>query len=413
MIVSTKANGRAAQATGASVSEDRLASRTRRMSASAISEILKVASRPGVISLAGGLPAPESFPVAYAHELIEGALKKHGPSIFQYGPTEGFLPLREAIAGYLAERDVVAAADEVVITTGSQQTLDALGKVLISPGDKIAVESPTYLGAICGFNPYQPDYVALESDDDGVIPEALEQALEDHVIKFVYLIPNFQNPSGRTLSLARRKAIAAMARKHGALIIEDDPYRSLRYEGEHLPTLWSLAPELVVYAGTLSKVLSPGMRIGFCVAPPLIRRWIVLAKQGMDLHTSSLDQAIAAEYISGGYLKSHLPDIIALYRPRLGAMLDSLEESLPKNYSWSHPEGGMFLWLSGPAGLDTEKLYPLAVERNVAYVPGRYFFTTPGEGNNTARLNFSNVDEAAIRTGIEKLASLMLETTGR
>lgn len=388
---------------------DRLATRTAGMSASVLREILKVASRPGVISLAGGLPAPESFPVNFMPELIANVLEKFGPAVFQYGPTEGFPPFREAVAGYLAERGVIAGPDEVIITTGSQQTLDALGKILISPGDKVAVESPTYLGAIAAFNPYQPSYVALPSDDDGVIPEALEETLQKESIKFVYLIPNFQNPSGRTIPLERRKAIATSILKHDAILIEDDPYRALRYEGEHQPTIWSMAPDNVVHAGTMSKVLSPGLRLGFSVAPTVIRRWMVLAKQGIDLHTSSLDQAVAAEYITGGYLEKHLPTIVNLYRPRLQAMLESLEEFFPDGFSWSRPQGGMFVWAAGPEGLDTDALYAKAVERKVAYVPGQYFFTEPGEGRNTMRLNFSNVDEEAIRSGIKTLAWLMAE----
>lgn len=396
-----------ARMTGTGPSERILATRTRGMKASAIREILKVASQPGVISLAGGLPAPESFPMAYMSELIDRVMTKHGPAAFQYGPTEGFPPLRETIAEYLSLRGVIAAPDEVIISTGSQQTLDALGKVLISPGDKIAVESPTYLGAISAFNPYEPSYIGLESDDDGVIPEALEEVLQENTLKFVYLIPNFQNPSGRTLALQRRKAVARLIKKHGVILIEDDPYRSLRYRGEHLPTMWSLAPDNVVYAGTLSKVLSPGLRLGFSVAPPLVRKWIVLAKQGIDLHTSSFDQALAHEYISGGYLERHLPRIVDLYRPRLTAMLEALEAYFPEGFSWSRPEGGMFVWVIGPEVLDTDQLYESAIGRNVAYVPGEYFFTSPGVGINTMRLNFSMVDAARIRTGIETLASLM------
>ena len=409
MSISTIPTDEKGGADRAKAFSDRLASRTRGMSASVLREILKVASRPGVISLAGGLPAPESFPVDIMPELIAKVLTKHGSAVLQYGPTEGFPPFREAVAGYLAERGVKATADEVIITTGSQQTLDALGKILISPGDKVAVESPTYLGALAAFNPYQPSYVALPSDDDGVIPEALEDTLSREPIKFVYLIPNFQNPSGRTIPLERRKAIAASVLRHDVILIEDDPYRALRYEGEHLPTIWSMAPDNVVHAGTMSKILSPGLRLGFSVAPAVIRRWMVLAKQGIDLHTSSLDQAVAAEYITGGYLTKHLPSIVNRYRPRLQAMLESLEEYFPDRFSWSKPQGGMFVWAAGPDGLDTDALYAGAVERNVAYVPGQYFFTRPGEGRNTMRLNFSNVGEEAIRSGIKTLAWLMAE----
>jgi len=409
MSISMVRTDEVAGKTGVKAFADRLATRTQRMRASAIREILKVASQPGVISLAGGLPAPESFPCEIMEELVSRALKEYGPAIFQYGPTEGFPPFRETIADYLSQRGVTATGSDVIITTGSQQTLDALGKVLISPGEKIAVESPTYLGAIGAFNPYEPHYIAIKSDDDGIVPEALEEALRKHSLKFIYLIPNFQNPSGRTLPLERRQAVASMIERHNALLIEDDPYRALRYEGEHLPTIWSLAPGNVVHAGTLSKVLSPGMRLGFFVAPPVITHWVVLAKQGIDLHTSSLDQAVASVYISEGYLANQLPKIVNLYRPRLGAMLDSLEEYFPAGFSWSRPEGGMFVWAEGPVGLDTAQLYKIAVERKVAYVPGKYFFTTPGEGNNTMRLNFSNVDEVAIEHGIKTLAWLMAE----
>ncbi|MEW6411277.1 MAG: PLP-dependent aminotransferase family protein [Candidatus Zixiibacteriota bacterium] len=389
------------------LSESILASRTKGMSASAIREILKVASQPGVISLAGGLPAPESFPVDYMPELVAGALRKYGPSIFQYGPTEGFPPLRKILSNYLAHSGVEATPDEVIVTTGSQQTLDAFGKVLISPGDKIVVESPTYLGAISAFNPYEPHYIGLESDDDGVVPEALDDVLTENDVKFVYLIPNFQNPSGRTIPLGRRREIAGIIKKHNVLLFEDDPYRALRYEGEHLPTIWSMAPENVVYAATLSKVLSPGMRLGYFVAPPLIRKWIVLAKQGIDLHTSSLDQAIAAEYIGEGYLKRHLPHIVDVYRPRVRAMLSALKENFGNDFSWSQPEGGMFVWLTGPDSLDTSEFYEDAVKHKVAYVPGKYFFTRKGQGLNTARLNFSTVNESAISTGIRILATLL------
>ncbi len=407
MTVSRTIPNDVARPDGSSAPVSILASRTKGMSASAIREILKVASQPGVISLAGGLPAPESFPVDYMPDLIAGVLKKYGPSVFQYGPTEGFPPFRKILSSYLAESGVEAEADEVIVTTGSQQTLDAIGKILISPGDKVAVESPTYLGAISAFNPYEPHYIGLESDDNGVIPKALDRALTENTVKFVYLIPNFQNPSGRTIPLDRRREIATIIRKHNAILFEDDPYRALRYEGDHLPTIWSLAPDNVIYAGTLSKVLSPGMRIGYCVAPPLIRKWLVLAKQGIDLHTSSLDQAIATEYIGEGYLKKHLPRIVNIYRPRLKAMLSALEENFADGFSWSRPEGGMFVWLVGPDGLDTSAFYDAAIKHKVAYVPGKYFFTRKGEGNNTIRLNFSNVNESSISIGIRVLASLL------
>ncbi len=379
------------------------------MGASAIREILKVVSQPGMISLAGGIPAPASFPIKVIAELALTVIEKYESKAFQYDLTEGFTPLREALVGHLAQKGVAAQADEILITSGSQGLLDAVGKILISKGDQVAVEAPTYLGAIQAFNPNQPEYVSMDTDDDGLIPESLEDVLQNHEIKFIYLVPTFQNPTGRTIPLERRQAIARIVQKYNALVVEDDPYSDLRYRGQAAPPLKTLAPEHVIYASTLSKTFAPGLRIGFCVAPPLIRRWLVLVKQGVDLHTSTFNQALAAEYISGGHLARHLPKIIDLYKPKQEAMLAAMDAYFPPSLNWSRPQGGMFIWAEGPAGFDVGQLYAKCVERQVAFVPGRHFYTQPGEGLSTMRFNYTMIDETTIEKAIKLVAQAMNE----
>lgn len=387
--------------------EHLLADRTRIMGVNVIREILKVVSQPGMVSLAGGIPAPESFPMDKMRELTERVIDKYGSSAFQYDLTEGFAPLRQVLVEYLRPKGILATADEILIASGSQGVLDALGKTLISPGDKIAVEAPTYLGALQAFNPYEPQYVRVAMDDDGLVPESLEEVVAAHRIKFVYTVPTFQNPTGRSIALERRKRIAEIIQRHDALLIEDDPYSALRYRGEPLPPIRSFAPEHVLYVTTMSKILAPGLRLGICVAPPLMKKWLVIVKQGVDLHTNTFSQAIAAEYLAGGYLDEQLPKIVNLYRPKLEAMLNALTAHFPPSFTFSKPEGGMFVWAEGPAGLDTEHLYWKAVERKVAYVPGKFFYTQKGEGNGTMRLNFTMSDEATITQAVQTLGEVM------
>ena len=384
-----------------------LARRTDGMQVNAIREILKAASQPGMISLAGGIPAPESFPLELIAELNDRVLSTYAADALQYGLTEGFPPLREALAERLAVKGIPVGPEDVLVTSGSQGVLDALGKTLITPRDRIAVESPTYLGALQAFAPYEPRYTALACDDEGLIPESLETVLGRKPLKFVYLVPNFQNPTGRTLSVPRRRAVARIIQRYDTLLVEDDPYGDLRYEGQALPTLKSLAPEHVVYIGTLSKIFAPGLRLGYCVAPAAIRDWLVLVKQGVDLHTGTYGQALAAEYISGGYLERHLPRIIELYRPRKDAMLDALAGAFPIGFDWSRPEGGMFVWVEGPAGMDMRALYARAVDNGVAYVPGQFFFIDPTIGRHTLRLNFTMADSPTLKHAIDLLADVM------
>ncbi len=389
--------------------EHLLADRTDRMGANAIREILKVVSQPGMVSLAGGIPAPESFPMKIINDLSHAVMEKYGSAAFQYDLTEGFGPLRAVLSDYLAQKEIRVSAEEVLITSGSQGVLDAVGKVLISKGDRVAVEAPTYLGAISAFNPYEPEYVRMDTDDDGLIPASLEKVLQSGGVKFIYLVPTFQNPTGRTIPLDRRKEIAGIIKKYDALLIEDDPYSALRYRGEELPAIKTFAPDHVVYVSTLSKVFAPGLRIGFCAAPELIRKWLVLVKQGTDLHTSTYNQALAAEYLSGGHLQRHLPEILNIYRPKQEAMLHALESWFPDSFHWSKPEGGMFLWVEGPKGFDMEKVYWKAIEKKAAFVPGRFFYTKEGEGLETMRLNYTMCNETKIDYAVQTLAGVIRE----
>jgi 2-aminoadipate transaminase len=387
--------------------EDLLAERTKRMGVSAIREILKVVSLPGMISLAGGIPAPESFPLDIMQELVSKVFEKYGAQALQYDRTEGFIPFLESLVPFLEKKQVHTSADKILVASGSQGILDAVGRVLISPNDKVAVEAPTYLGALQAFNPYEPEYVCMETDDDGLIPESLESVLKRDRVKFIYLVPTFQNPTGRTLPLERRKQIADIIQRYDALLLEDDPYSALRYRGQELPPIARFAPDNVIYTTTLSKILAPGLRLGVCVAPEVIRKWLVVVKQGVDLHTSTFSQALACEYLSGGYLDRHLPKIIGIYRPKQEAMLQALSDYFPVDFRWSKPEGGMFIWVEGPKGLDMETLYWNAAERNVVYVPGKYFFAVQGEGLETMRLNFTMFDETTLRRAIEILAEVI------
>ncbi len=374
-----------------------------------IREILKVVSQPGMISLAGGIPAPETFPIEELYRINEQVLDRHGAAALQYDLTEGYAPFREALAGYLAGKGIAADAEQLLVFNGSQSALDTLGKVLITPGDLIAIESPSYLGAISAFSAYGPRYVSIATDDEGLLPDSLERALDAQPVKFIYLVTTFQNPTGRTLSLQRRREIAEIIIARDALVVEDDPYSDLRYRGQALPPLQSFAPDNTVYVSTLSKIFAPGLRLGFCQAPPLIREWLYTAKQGADLHSNTYAQALATEYICGGYIERQVPKIIALYRPRQEAMLAAMARHFPPEYRWIQPEGGMFIWVEGPPDVDAERIYWKAVERKVAYVPGKYFYANPDDGLATMRLNFTRVDEETITRAIAALGKTLYE----
>ncbi|MCB8960322.1 MAG: PLP-dependent aminotransferase family protein [Ardenticatenales bacterium] len=385
-----------------------LSNRMQKMDVNIIREILKVVNQPGMISLAGGIPADESFPMDIFADLTDTVLSEFGTSALQYDVSEGFGPLRDALVDYLSEaKGVQTKLENILVFNGSQSGLDMIGKILLSPGDNVAIEAPSYLGAISAFNAYEPDYVQLETDDDGLIPDSLRRVLEIINIKFVYLVSTFQNPTGRTIPLGRRHEIAEIIKEHDALIIEDDPYGALRYSGEPLPPLQALAPDNVIYLSTFSKILAPGLRVGFCTVPQDLFRPLVMARQAADLHTNTFSQAIAAEYLRGGYLAQQLPKIIALYKPRRDAMLAALEAHMPAGYRWNRPDGGMFIWAQAPEGTDAEKLYWQCIEQKVAFVPGKYFYSDPKtQGLNTMRLNFTRADEATITRAIQTIGAV-------
>ncbi|MEM7030517.1 MAG: PLP-dependent aminotransferase family protein [Chloroflexota bacterium] len=394
--------------------EHLLSQRTERMGANAIREILKVVSQPGMVSLAGGIPAADSFPMAVFGDITSAVLEQYGSRALQYDATEGFAPLQEALSLYLADHKQIACKpSDILIFSGSQGILDGVGKILITKGDIIALESPSYLGAISAFNPYEPQYVSVAMDEDGLIPDSLETVLEQNTIKFVYLVPTFQNPTGRSLALERRKQVADLIQKYNVLLLEDDPYGALRYSGDLLPPIQTFAPENVIYSSTFSKILAPGLRIGFCVAPEPIRHWLTVAKQGVDLHTNTFGQAIATEYLQGGYLSTQLPKIIELYRPRRDAMVAALQKYMPAGFSWTIPDGGMFFWVEGPSGFDAEALYWQCVEKKVAFVPGKFFYANETSiGQATLRLNFTMADEATIEMAVKTIGDVARHMMG-
>lgn len=382
------------------------AARMDAMKPSSIRELLKMTERPDVISFAGGLPAPELFPIDDIRVATERVFSECGAKAFQYGVTEGISTLRESIVAEMASRHVACTADDVLITTGSQQGLDLLGKIFLDPGDIILTETPTYLAAIQAFQCFQAHFQPVATDDQGIIPEAVDELAANGKVRFLYVIPNFQNPTGRTLSLARRQKLVEIAQRRNFVIIEDDPYSRLRYRGEHLPPIKSFDDSgCVVYLSTLSKTVAPGFRTGWVVCSTAIRDKLVIAKQASDLHTSSFDQLVLERYLRDFDNRRHVNKVCAAYGERFAVMDEALEQHMSDDYSWTHPEGGMFLWVSGPQALNTFSILGQAIENGVAFVPGADFFPGGG-GRNNMRLNFSNASPASIRTGIARLAAI-------
>lgn len=380
-----------------------LARRTERMNPSAIREILKLTERPGVISLAGGLPAPSTFPLQAFAEAAQQVLREDGPAALQYAASEGYGPLREMLAARLPWP---VDASEVLITTGSQQGLDLVAKVLLDAGSRVLVETPSYLGALQSFNVQEPEFVSVPSDDHGVVPEALTSAL-CHGARFAYLLPNFQNPTGRTLSEARRQAISTRAAELGLPLIEDNPYGDLWYGSPPLAPLTARNPQGCIYLGSLSKVLAPGLRLGFVVAPKPLFAKLLQAKQAADLHSPTFNQRVAARVMANGFLDTHLPPIRALYQSQRDAMLTALtRHASDLGLSWNQPQGGMFLWAQLPAGLDATTLLPQAVARGMAYVPGAPFYADPASVDaRTLRLSFVTASAEQIDQAIAALAA--------
>ena len=398
---------------------DRFAQRTQRMTSSVIRELLKFTEQPDVISFAGGLPAPEVFPFAEIEAATHKVLCEQGQTALQYAATEGYLPLRELLVRHMARYGIRVRPANVMITSGSQQGLDLIGKLFVNPGDRILAESPTYLGALQAWSAYQADYLTVPIDDEGLDVDKLEAQLRGGP-KFLYILPNFQNPAGVTLSLERRRRLVELANHYGAPIVEDDPYGQLRYEGEHLPPIVQIDAEYhgcdkgdceftgdVLYLSTLSKTLAPGLRIAWIVAPESVIARLVQMKQGADLHTSTFCQMVAYEAARDGFLDRHVKRIRDVYGVRRNAMLAALERHFPEGVRWTKPEGGLFLWITLPEGFDSTHLLREALEREkVAFVPGASFFPRGG-GERTCRLNFSYCSPDVIDEGIRRLGDVV------
>jgi len=398
----------------------RYAQRNQRMSSSIIRELLKFTQQPDIISFAGGLPAPEFFPVEAFRAAADKVLAQSGRQALQYSATEGYGPLRSLIVDKMAHYGIHAKEDNVLITSGSQQALDLIGKLLINPGDTILVERPTYLGALQAWNAYQAEYIEVPIDRDGMQVDLLEEALRAGV-KFMYVLPNFHNPGGVTLSLERRQEVVELADRYGIPIIEDDPYGELLYEGEHLPSLVQLDCEHlesracdghgyfkgnIIYLSTFSKTLAPGLRLGWIVAPVEVIQKCVQAKQGMDLHSSIFDQMVAYEVAKDGFLEKHVRTLRKVYGERRDVMLAAMARYFPPGVQWTHPRGGLFLWVELPPEINAEELLQDAVQEKVAFVPGHAFYAAGRSGGhlNTMRLNFSNAEPAMLEEGIRRLA---------
>jgi 2-aminoadipate transaminase len=385
-----------------------LARRTERMKSSIIRELLKVTMLPGVISFAGGLPAPELFPVRDFGDAFRYILEHDAEEALQYGPTEGYPPLKDYLIASMSKYEIPAVQGNILFANGSQQALDLLGRIFIDEGDKIVVGRPTYLGAIQAWNAYGPQYLTVAEDDDGMCMDELETVLVANPgVKFIYVLPNFHNPAGTTLSLERRLQVVDLAAKHGAFLIEDDPYGQLRFEGEDITPIIAMHKENTIYLSTFSKTLAPGLRLGWIVAPERVITRLIQAKQGADLHTSTLVQYLAYDICHRGLMRAHVRQIRDVYRERRDVMLKAMEEHFPPGVTWTRPQGGLFLWVRMPETLDSEELLKVAVEEKVAFVPGRAFYADGNGGRCCMRLNFSYCKPEIIIEGIRRLGRAM------
>ena len=386
--------------------------RMERMQASEIRELLKLTQKPEIISFAGGLPAPELFPVEELAKVAEDVLKSEGRQLLQYATTEGRPSLRQKIADrMLAKYNTKVSPDEILITTGSQQCLDFAGKLFLDPGDIVLCESPSYLGALNAFNAYEPNFVEVPTDDGGLIPEELDKILSTtERCKFIYVIPDFQNPTGRTWSMERRIKFMEVVNKHNLPVLEDNPYGELRFEGEILPSLKSMDTKgLVMFLGTFSKIFCPGLRLGWVAAVPDVVSEFVKIKQSADLHTSNFDQGLADAYIENYDLDAHVEQIKALYKHRRDVIIESMEKMMPEGVKWTHPEGGLFLWLTFPQGVSAAQVFMKCIEKNVAGVTGDAFFPN-GKTDRNMRINYSNMPDEKIAEGIRRMSEAIKES---
>ena len=374
---------------------------------SPVREIFKKVDLNAIYSFAGGYPSAETFPMEEIRRTMSEVIDKYGSKAFQYGATQGVPELREEVA-----KRCGVTVDRVQITSSSQQGIDVCTRVLVDPGDVILTSSPSYLGALQSFRSYRADIRGVKHNPD---LEAFKQSYEAVIeqvktegkqIKFLYMIPDFQNPSGESLTLEERKMLVGLAQKHDFLIVEDSPYRELRYEGEHIPTMYSLDPDRVIHLGSFSKIFAPGFRLGWAIAHPEILDKIYVCKQSLDLCPPIFDQYVAAEFLAGGRLDENLLKSIELYKGKRDLLLGLLEEHMPEGVTWTHPEGGLFLFLTMPEGFDAVKFYDKALDAGVAYVAGE-FFHPDGSGKNTMRMNFSFMSPQKITEGVKLLATLL------
>jgi len=398
-----------------SVWEERYAQRSGWMASSIIRDILKFAQRSDIISLAGGWPDAALFPAKLFDEITHDVLTRDPGPALQYGVTEGYRPFRTVLAEQARAAGVNVDEDNILVTSGAQQALDLVGRLLIDEGDTVLVEKPTYLGAIQAWRAYGARFAAVEIDDSGLRTDLLEKTIQKHQPKLIYVLPNFHNPAGVTMTLERRKELVDLADRYSIAIVEDDPYGQLRYEGEHIPSILSLDAARstppgekltqgnVIYASTFSKTLAPGLRLGWIIAPGDVARKLVMAKQGADLHSSALSQVIAYEFCKRGLLPAQVKRIRDTYRIRRDAMLEAMKEHFPPGVRWTVPQGGLFLWVMLPPGVDSVELLREALdEEKIAFVPGIAFFTD-GSGQDTLRLTFASSPPEVVREGIRRL----------
>jgi 2-aminoadipate transaminase len=369
-----------------------------------IREILKVTEDPKIISFGGGLPNPDSFPVKAVADAAVKVLNDDGTSALQYSTTEGYLPLRQYIAERYDKKGIKVSADEILITSGSQQGIDLLGKIFLNKGDNVLVEKPTYLALLQSFGMYQPKFRSISLYEDGPDIEMLKKELAGHYIKIFYAVPNFQNPTGITYSKEKRKAVADAMKGYDTVFIEDDPYHEIRFMGEEQPSMRAFLGDNAIMLGTFSKTVSPGMRLGWICARPDIMDKLIIAKQAADLHTNFFTQRVVYQYLMDNDVENHLKLIRSMYKKQREAMVNALERHFPENVKFTRPEGGMFLWVTLPDGISSMELFNLAIKENVAFVPGRAFYAD-GSGDNTLRMNYSSSSEEKIEEGVKRLAS--------
>lgn len=383
------------------------ADRMNRVHKSFIREILKVTEDSNIISFAGGLPNPKSFPIEEVKKSVSTVLSENGEECLQYSTTEGYRPLREYIAKRYLKQGLKVDADEILITNGSQQGIDLIGKVFLNKGDKVLVESPTYLAAIQSFGMYEPQFRSVPLLEDGVDTDALEEILNTEKIKLFYSVTNFQNPTGITYSKQKRQEVAEILKNHNTVFVEDNPYGEIRFLGEDIPPVKAYLEDSILF-GSFSKTVSPGMRLGWIVANEEVMEKIIIAKQASDLHSNYFTQRVVYQYLIDHEVDEHIEKIKEMYRNQRNLMVSMIGEHFPKGVKYTEPEGGMFLWVTLPEDLSSMDLFELAIKENVAFVPGQAFYAD-GSGENTLRLNFSNSDEERIEEGIKRLGKAINE----